>query len=59
MELEGALDNLEEYMSGSHDDLDPLLRAFVVHYQFEAIHRLETAMGVSAGCCFRCRCFIG
>jgi len=36
-ELGPLLDNLEKYMH-SHRNLDPLVEAFIVHYQFEAIH---------------------
>ncbi len=32
-----ALDSFEKYMNQSND-YDPLVRAYVVHYQFEAIH---------------------
>jgi Fic family protein len=35
--LSGLLDNFETYLHAS-DGLDPLVRAFVAHYQFEAIH---------------------
>ena len=32
------LRNLEEFLLGDDDDLDPLVRMAVAHYQFEAIH---------------------
>lgn len=36
-ELAALLDNFEKYLH-EKDGLDPLVRAFVAHYQFEAIH---------------------
>lgn len=30
--------NLEQYMNAEDDRLDPLVRCFVIHYQFETIH---------------------
>ena len=36
-ELASLLDNFEKYLHAA-DQLDPLVRAFVAHYQFEAIH---------------------
>ena len=36
-EMPRLLDNFERYLHSSHD-LDPLVVAFVAHYQFEAIH---------------------
>jgi len=38
--LQGCLDELQGYMQADFgpDDLDPLVRCFLVHYQFEAIH---------------------
>ena len=33
-----AIDNLFEYINTPADDLHAFIRAFVVHYQFEAIH---------------------
>jgi len=35
--LNEALDSLEKYLH-SNDDFDPLVRSFLVHYQFETIH---------------------
>jgi len=37
-ELAGQLDNLEKYLHADPPKYDPLVRAFLVHYQFEAIH---------------------
>lgn len=58
-ELAHLLDNFEKYLH-SNDGLDPLVRAFVAHYQFEAIHpfmdgngrvgRLLLAMTVAEWC---------
>lgn len=36
-ELAGLLDNFEKYLH-QDDQLDPLVRAFVAHYQFETVH---------------------
>ncbi len=32
------MNNLEHYLADQGGDLDPLVKAFVIHYQFEAIH---------------------
>jgi Fic family protein len=37
-ELPALMGNLEEYINKPNDQLDPLVRCFVVHYQFETIH---------------------
>lgn len=37
-EVESLMVNLERYINDDKDDLDPLIKAFIVHYQFEAIH---------------------
>jgi Fic family protein len=42
--LEGALDAFEKYMHSSAD-FDPLVRAFLVHYQFETIHPFRDGNG--------------
>ena len=39
-----AMDDLEEYMN-TPDTLDPLIRAFLAHYQFEAIHPFRDGNG--------------
>ncbi len=36
--LNDALDAFEKYLNSRDDDYDPLVRAFIVHYQFETIH---------------------
>lgn len=36
--LEKCLDDLEAYINADQPDLDPLIKAYLVHYQFEAIH---------------------
>jgi len=43
-EVPGALDALEKYLHAS-DRFDPLVRAFLVHYQFEAIHPFQDGNG--------------
>jgi Fic family protein len=36
--LPEVLDAFEKYLHVKHSDLDPLVRAFIAHYQFETIH---------------------
>lgn len=36
-ELDACLDDFEKFLNEA-DDIDPLIRAFIAHYQFEAIH---------------------
>jgi Fic family protein len=36
--LPEVLDAFEKYLHVENSDLDPLVRAFIAHYQFEAIH---------------------
>ena len=43
-DLGGCLDNLEAYLT-SPDQLHPLVKAYVVHYQFEAIHPFTDGNG--------------
>lgn len=44
LELPGALDAFEKYLH-AEDKFDPLVRAFLVHYQFEAIHPFRDGNG--------------
>ena len=37
-EIRDLLSNLEKYINESHDDVDPLIKLAVIHYQFESIH---------------------
>jgi len=37
-ELDRLMADLEQYVNVPLDDLDPLVRCFVIHYQFEIIH---------------------
>lgn len=37
-EIRGLMVNLEKYMNDSYDDIDPLIKLAVIHYQFESIH---------------------
>jgi Fic family protein len=43
-ELPYALDSLEKYLH-AESDFDPLVRAFLTHYQFEAIHPFRDGNG--------------
>lgn len=43
--LAECLSNFEQYVKSPNDSLDPLIRAFVAHYQFEAIHPFEDGNG--------------
>jgi Fic family protein len=36
-ELDACLDDFEKFLNDA-EDIDPLIRAFIAHYQFEAIH---------------------
>jgi Fic family protein len=38
LEMEKCLENLERYINAVEDRYDPLVRAYIVHYQLEAIH---------------------
>jgi Fic family protein len=37
-EVENLMGNLETYLNKGQPELDPLVRCFIVHYQFESIH---------------------
>lgn len=37
-EVPALMENLEGYVNNPDDQIDPLVRCFIVHYQFEAIH---------------------
>lgn len=37
-EILSLLDNLEEYINNDYDNMDPLIKLAVIHYQFESIH---------------------
>lgn len=43
--LPEALSNFEDYLHGVDDDLDPLVKAFIAHYQFETIHPFGNGNG--------------
>lgn len=44
-ELRACLANFEEYLLQPANSPDPLIRAFIAHYQFEAIHPFEDGNG--------------
>lgn len=44
-ELEATLRALDQYLQAPDSSLHPLIRAFVVHYQFEAIHPFADGNG--------------
>jgi Fic family protein len=37
-EIERLMDNLERYINTDDNRYDPLVKAYIIHYQFEAIH---------------------
>lgn len=37
-EIRNLLKNLEDYINDSDDDVDPLIKMALIHYQFESIH---------------------
>lgn len=43
--IRGKLKNLEEYMNLQDDDVDPLIKMALMHYQFEAIHPFADGNG--------------
>lgn len=45
LQMQDLMDNLESYIQNHNDDLPPLFRAALVHYQFEAIHPFEDGNG--------------
>jgi Fic family protein len=42
--IRNKLSNLEQFIH-AHDDLDPLVKMAIIHYQFEAIHPFEDGNG--------------
>jgi Fic family protein len=44
-QVTGLMDNLERYVNDLDDEFDPLVRCFIVHYQFEAIHPFSDGNG--------------
>jgi Fic family protein len=38
IEIKDLLSNLEKYINEDFDDIDPLIKLAVIHYQFESIH---------------------
>ena len=37
-DIRSLLSNLEKYINEDHDDIDPLIKLAIIHYQFESIH---------------------
>ena len=44
-EILTLMTNLEKYINNDYDNIDPLLKLAVIHYQFEAIHPFYDANG--------------
>ncbi|HEY5314361.1 MAG TPA: Fic family protein [Pirellulales bacterium] len=44
-EVARLMDNFEHYINSDHPRLDPLVRCYLVHYQFEAIHPFRDGNG--------------
>lgn len=43
--IRDKLKNLEEFINNSDDDIDPLIKMAIIHYQFEAIHPFSDGNG--------------
>lgn len=43
--LEEKINNLESYLNTNQDDIDPLIKMAIIHYQFEAIHPFTDGNG--------------
>lgn len=43
--IRDKLKNLEQYINSNRDDIDPLIKMAVIHYQFEAIHPFTDGNG--------------
>jgi Fic family protein len=44
-EINGLIVNWENYINSSDESIDPLIRAIIAHYQFEAIHPFRDGNG--------------
>lgn len=43
--IRGLLKNLEDFLNDNDDDIDPLIKMAIAHYQFEAIHPFNDGNG--------------
>lgn len=43
--IRDKLKNLEEFINNNEDDIDPLIKMAIIHYQFEAIHPFSDGNG--------------
>lgn len=43
--INGLMGNLEKFINSSNDELDPLIKCAIMHYQFEAIHPFSDGNG--------------
>ena len=43
--IRGLLKNLEDFLNDNSDDIDPLIKMTIAHYQFEAIHAFNDGNG--------------
>lgn len=44
-EVQPLMDNFEQYARNESEDVDPLIKAYMLHYQFEAIHPFKDGNG--------------
>jgi Fic family protein len=49
LEIVDKLKNFEEFIHNDQDDIDPLIKLALIHYQFEAIHTFTDGNGRTTG----------